>query len=53
VSEHGVEMIPVRVESGEFVRATFVLGNGADVLISRAFELRTHILDDGRRVTTT
>lgn len=53
VTEHGVETIPVQVESGEVVRATFDLGNGADVLISHAFALRTHLLNDGRPVTTT
>ena len=50
VSEHGVETIPVRVEDGPAVRATFDLGNGSEVLISRAYADRMHLLSDGRRI---
>jgi hypothetical protein len=51
VTEHGVETIPVRVESGDPVRATFDLGNGSRVLIGTAFAERMHFLTDGRAVT--
>jgi predicted aspartyl protease len=51
-SEHGVETVPVRVESGDPVRATFDLGNGTQVLISAAFAARLGLLTDGRKVTT-
>jgi predicted aspartyl protease len=50
-TEHGVETIPVRVESGAPLRATFDLGNGSKVLISAAMARRTHLLSDGRRVS--
>ena len=50
VTEHGVETIPVRVESGDEVRATFDLGNGSGVLIGSALAARTHLLSDGRKV---
>ena len=50
-TEHGVETIPVRVESSEPVRATFDLGNGSEVLIGSALFARLRLLDDGRRVT--
>jgi hypothetical protein len=50
VTEHGVETIPVRVEDGETGRATFDLGNGADVLVGRAFAERARLLSDGRPV---
>ena len=50
VGEHGVETVPVLVESGEPVRATFDLGNGSHVLVSRAFAERRHLLQDGREV---
>jgi len=52
LSEHGVETVPVRVESGEPVRATFDLGNGSKVLVSASFAARTHLLTDGREVTS-
>jgi len=52
VTEHGVETIPVRVESGEPVRATFDLGNGSRVLIGAALATRMRLLVDGRTVTT-
>ena len=51
VSEHGVETVPVRVESGEPVRATFDLGNGSHVLVSKGFAERAHLLE-GRKVAT-
>ena len=50
VTEHGVETIPVRVESGSEVRATFDLGNGSDVLIGKALVSRMNLLRDGRDV---
>jgi hypothetical protein len=52
VTEHGVETVPVRVEGGEPVRATFDLGNGSGVLIGSNFAQRMHLLSDGRSVTT-
>jgi predicted aspartyl protease len=52
VTEHGVETVPVRVETGPPVRATFDLGNGSHVLISKSFATRMNLLVDGREVTT-
>jgi predicted aspartyl protease len=52
LTEHGVESIPVRVEAGAPVRATFDLGNGSHVLISQSFATRMKFLEDGRAVTT-
>jgi hypothetical protein len=49
VTEHGVETVPVRVESGEPVRATFDLGNGTHVLIGAALAERMRFLSDGRK----
>jgi Aspartyl protease len=50
VTEHGVETVPVRVESGAPVRATFDLGNGSRVLIAAPLADRMGLLTDGRRV---
>jgi hypothetical protein len=50
VAEHGVETIPVRLESGEPVRATFDLGNGTQVLVGAALAARLRLLTDGRPV---
>jgi predicted aspartyl protease len=50
VTEHGVETVLVRVESGDEVRATFDLGNGSEVLIGSALATRMHLLTDGRKV---
>jgi hypothetical protein len=50
-TEHGVETIPVRVEGRGAARATFDLGNGSGVLISRTFAERRSLLSDGRAVT--
>jgi predicted aspartyl protease len=50
VTEHGIETVPVRVESGEEVRASFDLGNGTGVLIGSALATRMHLLSDGRNV---
>lgn len=52
VTEHGIETVPVRVESGNPVRATFDLGNGSQVLVGAAFAQRMGYLGDGRQVTT-
>lgn len=52
ITEHGVETVPVRVEGGMPVRATFDLGNGSYTLISKSFADRAKFLDDGRAVTT-
>jgi predicted aspartyl protease len=52
VTEHGVETVPVRVESGVPLRATFDLGNGSHVLISASLAARMGWLSDGRPVTT-
>lgn len=53
VTEHGVETIPVRIEGGEPVRATFDLGNGSQVMIGAAFAARSALLNDGRKIGTT
>lgn len=50
-TEHGVETVPVRVEDGAPVRATFDLGNGSHILISRSFAMRLGVLTDGRAVS--
>jgi len=50
VSEHGVETIPVSVEGHAPVRATFDLGNGSQVLVSRRYAERLGVLADGRPV---
>jgi len=50
VSEHGIETVPVSIEGHPAVRATFDLGNGAQVLVSRAYAQRLGLLDDGRAV---
>jgi hypothetical protein len=52
VTEHGIETVPVRVESADPVRATFDLGNGSQVLVGAAFAQRMGYLGDGRQVTT-
>jgi hypothetical protein len=48
VTEHGVETVEVRVDGGAPVRATFDLGNGREVLISRGFATRMKLLAEGR-----
>jgi predicted aspartyl protease len=50
-TEHGVETVPVRVESSGILRATFDLGNGSQVLISTALATRMRLLGDGRKVS--
>jgi hypothetical protein len=52
VTEHGVETIPVGVESGVPVRATFDLGNGSRVLVGAGLAARLRLLTDGRSVKT-
>jgi predicted aspartyl protease len=52
ISEHGVETVPVRVESSEPARATFDLGNGSHVLIGAAFAKRMGLLSDGREINS-
>jgi predicted aspartyl protease len=47
-AEHGVETIEARVEGGAPVRATFDLGNGAHVLVSRRYAQSRGFLTDGR-----
>ncbi|MFO1468644.1 MAG: aspartyl protease family protein [Steroidobacteraceae bacterium] len=49
--EHGVTTLPVIVEGEEPVRATFDLGNGAQVLVSQAFAVRRGFFADGREVS--
>jgi hypothetical protein len=51
VTEHGIETVPVRVEAGDPVRASFDLGNGSHVLIGAALANRMRLLTDGRKVT--
>ncbi len=48
VTEHGVETIPVQVEEGAPVRATFDLGNGSHVLLSRSYAERLGLTSGGR-----
>ena len=50
VTEHGVETLPVRIEGGEPVRATFDLGNGSRMLVGAALAARRGFLTDGRPV---
>jgi predicted aspartyl protease len=50
-TEHGVETLPARVENGPPLHATFDLGNGSQVLISKDYAERMHLLSDGRKVT--
>lgn len=47
-SERGVETAPLRIE-GRRVRAVFDLGNGSDMLIGRAFALKTGLFDRAQR----
>jgi predicted aspartyl protease len=51
VTEHGIETVPVRIESDEPVRATFDLGNGSQVLVGAALAQRMGLLVDGRKVS--
>lgn len=50
VAEHGVETVPVSIEGHAPVRATFDLGNGAQVLVSRGYAQRLGLLADGREL---
>lgn len=52
VSEHDVETVPVRVEASAPLRATFDLGNGSQILVSKSLAERMKLLTDGRRVRT-
>jgi predicted aspartyl protease len=52
VTEHGVETIPVQVEEGAPVRATFDLGNGSHVLLSKSYAQRLGLGTDGRAART-
>jgi len=49
-TEHGVETLPVRVEDGETVAATFDLGNGSRALLGAGFAARAQLLTDGRHI---
>lgn len=51
-TEHGVETIPVQVEEGAPVRATFDLGNGSRVLLGKAYAERLGLLNGGRTART-
>jgi predicted aspartyl protease len=51
-TEHGVETIPVMVEDGVPARATFDLGNGSHVLLSKSFAKRLGLGSDGRTART-
>jgi hypothetical protein len=52
-TEHGVETMPVRLGGGGgLVRATFDLGNGTQMLISRALAERLKLLGDGQPART-
>jgi predicted aspartyl protease len=52
VSEHGLETVPVRVEGGHPVRASFDLGNGSRVLLGSGFATKMGFLTDRRQITT-
>ena len=52
VTEHGVETVPASVPGSAPVRATFDLGNGSQVLISRALAGRLKLLAAGTAVRT-
>ncbi len=52
LTENGIETIPATVGDGVAVRATFDLGNGAHVLISKALAERLKLLSEGRVVGT-
>ena len=52
-AEHGVETVPVAIEGHPEVRATFDLGNGAQVLVSRRYAAALGLLTDGRSVQRT
>lgn len=52
VTEHGVETVPASVSGSAPLRATFDLGNGSQVLISRALVERLKLLDAGQAVRT-
>ena len=52
VTEHGVETVPASVPGSAPVRATFDLGNGSQVLISRALAERLKLLAAGNAVRT-
>jgi predicted aspartyl protease len=51
ITEHGIETVPVRVEGGEPVRATFDLGNGSQVLVGKGLAQRMGYLVDGRKLS--
>ena len=50
VPEHGVETVPVSIEGHAPVRATFDLGNGAEVLVGRRYAQQLGLASDGRQV---
>jgi len=52
VTEHGIETVPASVAGSAPVRATFDLGNGSQVLISRALAERLKLLGAGNAVRT-
>jgi predicted aspartyl protease len=41
---HGIETVPVSVEGGRPVQAEFDLGNGSDMLIGKAYAVRTGLI---------
>jgi hypothetical protein len=52
VTEHGIETVPASVPDSPPVRATFDLGNGSQVLISRALTEKLKLLAAGNAVRT-
>jgi len=52
VTEHGIETVPASVPGSAPVRATFDLGNGSQVLISRALAEKLKLLAAGNAVRT-
>ena len=51
-TEAGIESMPVKVEDGATVLATFDLGNGGNVRVGQEFATRAGLLTDGRAVKT-
>ena len=52
VTEHGIETVPASVPGSAPVRATFDLGNGSQVLISRALAEKLKLLGAGNAART-
>jgi len=49
-SERGNELLPIRIEGGSPVLATFDLGNGSEMMVGGAYAERAGLLTDGRPI---